>query len=204
VSDATSLIDLLRHGETEADPGFRGSTDDRLTVHGMEQMWTATSGKRGWQCIVTSPLRRCADFASALAERLHTPLEIDDRLREIHFGEWEAQTAEAITRSDPGALQRFWADPIRHPPPGAESLPVFEARVLSCWREQLRAHAGKRVLLVTHGGPIRAILGYVYRVPWKDLLRLDLPHASVTHVRVEQTRNGSARAGVVASIDGPC
>lgn len=204
MSGATSHVDLLRHGQTEGGSGFRGSSDDRLTALGMAQMWTAVSGRRGWQCIVTSPLRRCAEFASALAERLHTPLEIDDRLREIHFGAWEAQTAEEITRSDPQSLERFWADPIRDPPPGAEPLPAFEARVLSCWEDRLRTHAGNRVLLVTHGGPIRAILGHVYRVPWTDLLRLDLPHASVTHVRVEHARNGSARAGVVAAIDGPC
>jgi broad specificity phosphatase PhoE len=204
VSGTTSLVDLLRHGQTEGGSGFVGSTDDRLTTLGMEQMWATVLGKGGWQCIVTSPLRRCAEFASALAERLHTPLEIDDRLREIHFGAWEAQTAEEIIRLDPDGLQRFWADPIRHPPPGAEPLPAFEARVLSCWEDQLRSHAGNRLLLVTHGGPIRAILGQVYRVPWTDLLRLDLSHASLTHVRVERARNGSARAGVVAAIDGPC
>jgi alpha-ribazole phosphatase len=204
VSGATSLVDLLRHGHTEGGSGFRGSTDDRLTALGMEQMWTATSGKQGWQCIVTSPLRRCGEFATALAERLHTPLEIDDRLREIHFGAWEAQTAEDVIRLDPDGLQRFWADPIRHPPPGAEPLAAFEARVLSCWVDRLRSHAVNRVLLVTHGGPIRAILGHVYRVPWTELLRLDLPHASLTHVRVKHAGNGSAHAGVVAAQDGPC
>jgi len=199
VSGVVSLVDLLRHGQTDGGSGFRGSTDDGLTALGMEQMWRATSAERGWQCIVTSPLRRCAEFASALAERLHTPLEVDDRLREIHFGAWEAQTAEAITGSDPEGLRRFWADPIRHPPPGAEPLPAFEARVLSCWEDRLRSHAGGRVLVVTHGGPIRSILGHVYRVAWTDLLRLDLPHASLTHVRVERAKNGIAHAGVVAA-----
>jgi alpha-ribazole phosphatase len=170
----------------------------------MEQMWTATSGKRGWQRIVTSPLRRCAEFASALAQHLHTPLEIDARLRELHFGTWEAQTAEEITRSDPEGLRHFWADPIRHPPPGAEALPAFQARVLSCWEDQLRGRLGGRVLLVTHSGPIRAILGQMYRVSWSDLLRLDLAHASLTHIRVERARNGSVHADVVAAMLGSC
>jgi broad specificity phosphatase PhoE len=124
---------------------------------------------------------------------------IDDRLREIHFGAWEAHRAGEISRLDPDGLQRFWADPLRHPPPGAEPLTAFEARVLSCWEDRLRGHAGGRVLMVTHGGPIRAILGHVYGVPWTDLLGLDLPHASLTHVRVERVRNGIAHAGVVAA-----
>jgi len=199
VSGSASLVDLLRHGQTEGGSGFRGSTDDPLTGLGMDQMWAATAGQDGWDRIVASPLQRCAEFARALAERKRTPLEIDARLREIDFGAWEAQTAEQITQRDADGLRRFWADPIRHPPPGAEAVPAFEARVLSCWRDQLQRHAGSRVLLVTHGGPIRAILGQVYRVPWTDLLRLDLPHASLTRVRVERAADGSVQAGVAAA-----
>jgi alpha-ribazole phosphatase len=199
VSDAAALVDLLRHGQTEDGSGFRGSTDDRLTSLGMEQMWGAIAGQHRWDRIVASPLRRCTEFASALGEHLHTPLEIDERLREIDFGAWEGQTAEAIARYHPQALRRFWADPIRHPPPGAEALPVFQARVSSCWRDQLRRHAASRVLFVTHGGPIRAILGQVYRVPWTDLLRLDLPHASLTRIRVERAADGRVCSGVVAA-----
>jgi broad specificity phosphatase PhoE len=204
VSAATSFVDLLRHGETEGDSGFRGSTDDRLTALGMEQMWAAVSGKRRWEGIVASPLRRCAEFARALAQRLDMPLEIDDRLREIHFGAWEARTAEEIASCDPDGLRRFWADPMRHPPPGAESLSAFEARVLSCWEDQLQCHSENRVLFVTHGGPIRAILGQLHRVAWTDLLRLDLPHASLTHVRVQLTADGCVHAGVTAASGGAC
>lgn len=167
-------------------------------------MWTAVSGKGGWQCIVTSPLRRCAEFACALAERLHAPWELDERLREIDFGAWEGQTAEEITRHDPEALRRFWADPIRHPPPGGEAVPAFQARVRSCWRDQLRRFGGNRVLLITHGGPIRAILGQVYRVPWTDLLNLDLPHASLTRLRVDHASDGRIHAGVAAPTGSPC
>lgn len=204
MSAATSFVDLLRHGETEGGSGFRGSTDDRLTALGMEQMWAAVSGKGRWERIVASPLRRCAEFARALAQRLDMPLEIEDRLREIHFGTWEARTAEEVASCDPDGLRRFWADPLRHPPPGAEFLSAFEARVLSGWNDQLRSHAGSRVLFVTHGGPIRAILGQVHRIPWTDLLRLDLPPASLTHVRVQLTADGSVHAGVTAVSGGSC
>jgi len=204
VSAATSFVDLLRHGKTEGGSGFRGSTDDRLTPLGMEQMWAAVSGKGRWERIVASPLRRCAEFARALAQRLDTPLEIDDRLREIHFGAWEALTAEEIASCDPDGLRRFWADPMRHPPPGAESLSAFEARVLSCWKDRLRSHSENRMLFVTHGGPIRAILGQVHCIPWTDLLRLDLPHASLTHVRVQLAADGSVHVGLTAASGGSC
>ena len=204
MTSAASLVDLLRHGQTEGASGFRGSTDDGLTALGVQQMWTALSGKGRWQCIVASPLRRCAEFANALAEHLRTPLEIDERLREIDFGAWEAQTPEEITKRDPEALRRFWADPLSYPPPDAEALPAFQARVMSCWQQQLRRPAGSRLLLITHGGPIRAILGQVYHVPWPHLLSLDLPYASLTRVRVERAPDGAVHAGVVAATGSPC
>ena len=204
MSAVSSFVDLLRHGQTQGGPGFRGSTDDRLTALGMEQMWAAVSGKGRWGRIVASPLRRCAEFARALAQRLKVPLEIDDRLREIHFGTWEALTVEEIASCDPDGLRRFWADPMRHPPPGAESLSAFEARVLSCWTYQLRTHSENRVLFVTHGGSIRAILRQAHRISWTNLLRLDLPHASLTHVRVQLAADGSVHTGVTAASGGSC
>lgn len=204
MSATTSFVDLLRHGQTEGGSGFTGSTDDRLTPLGMAQMWAAVAGKGAWGGIVASSLRRCAEFASALGEQLYAPVEIDERLREIHFGAWEGQTAEQIARRDPEALQRFWADPTHCPPPGAEALDAFQARVLAAWSDQLQKHPGKRLLLVTHGGPIRVILGHVYRVEWPTLLSLDLPHASLTRLRVEHAADRAARVGIVATIGASC
>ena len=107
MSATTLFVDLLRHGKTEGSSGFRGSTDDRLTALGMEQMWAAVSGQERWERIVASPLHRCAEFARALAQRLGVPLEIDDRLREIHFDAWKALTAEEIASYNPDGLRRF-------------------------------------------------------------------------------------------------
>jgi broad specificity phosphatase PhoE len=40
----TTFVDLLRHGETEGGPRFRGSTDDALTPAGLAQMWANRDG----------------------------------------------------------------------------------------------------------------------------------------------------------------
>jgi len=178
------LIHLLRHGETEGGPRYRGSSDDALSPRGWEQMWAAV-GEAGWDRIVASPLARCAAFAQALAERRGIPLEIDERLREMHFGAWEGRTAVEIMAQDADALTRFWQNPAAYPPPEGEYLADFQARVLESWREIVRASAGQRVLLVSHGGPIRVVLCDIRQHPVERLLELDVAHAALLAVRVD-------------------
>jgi len=181
---AETLIDLLRHGEPEGGVKFRGHRDDPLSADGWEQMRAATAGAAGCEVIVASPLRRCADFAAELAARLGVPLESETRFREIGFGAWEGLTVEQVAASEPQALERFWRDPAQHTPPGGESLAAFEIRVAAGWGDLLSRHAGKKILLVCHGGVIRLILAQVLGMPCSHLFRLNVPFASASRVRV--------------------
>jgi alpha-ribazole phosphatase len=194
----TTIVDLLRHGETEGGPGFRGSTDDPLTPRGLAQMWAAVDGQPGWDRIVTSPMRRCAEFSAALARHRKLPLDGDERLKEIHFGAWEAKTAEQLMRSDRDALLRFWSDPALHTPPGGEPLAALHARAVAAWAHHLRTHSGQRLLFVTHGGPIRVVLGHVLGSSPAELLRFDVAHASLTRIRVDHDMERGLRAEVLA------
>jgi len=181
---AETLIDLLRHGEPEGGVKFRGHSDDPLSADGWAQMRAATASAGGWEVIVASPLRRCAEFAAELAARLGVPLETETRLREIGFGAWEGLTAEQVAARDPEALERFWRDPAQHTPPGGEPLAGFEARVAAGWHDVMQRHAGKRILLVCHGGVIRLIIARVLAMPRSHLFRLNVPFASASRVRV--------------------
>lgn len=181
VNPRTTIIDLLRHGEVEGGACFRGSTDDPLTPFGWQQMEKAVNGG-SWDCIISSPLRRCRDFAQALAERVGISLHLDGRLREVCFGRWEGMTAAALMGICPEALAKFWQAPFAHPPPGAEPLHGFEQRVLNAWREITCIHCGRRVLIITHGGVIRAILRQVRDLPREELLAIEVGHASLQQV----------------------
>jgi alpha-ribazole phosphatase len=169
-------IDLLRHGETEGGPRYRGSTDDPLTAAGWDQMWAAVDDTR-WQGIVSSPLSRCAHFAQALAERHSLELRIDARLREMHFGDWEGRDAAEIMQTDAQALDRFWRDPVRYGPTRGESLSQLQARVLAAWHDIVAEQ--RALLVITHGGPIRVIVCHERGEPIENLLQIDVPHASL-------------------------
>jgi alpha-ribazole phosphatase/probable phosphoglycerate mutase len=181
---AETLIDLLRHGEPEGGVKFRGHSDDPLSAQGWAQMRAAAASAAGWDVIVASPLRRCSDFAAELAARYSLPVETEARLKEIGFGAWEGFTAEQVAARDPEALERFWRDPAQHTPPGGEPLADFETRVAAGWDDLLQRHAGKKILLVCHGGVIRLILAQILEMPRTNLFRLNVPFASISRVRV--------------------
>lgn len=83
---STTLVDLLRHGEPEGGRRYRGSLDDPLSDRGWDQMWRAASGDTPWDLVISSPLRRCREFAEQLSSRLQLPLTIKPDLQELGYG----------------------------------------------------------------------------------------------------------------------
>jgi alpha-ribazole phosphatase len=182
--DIITTVDLLRHGEPQGGNRYRGSRDDPLSERGWAQLRAVVGEHRPWDVIVSSPLRRCAEFARELAGKLQLTLEIEPELREITFGEWEGLTVTEIQRSSPEALERFWHDPVNNPSPGGEPLPDCAVRVTTAWQTVLARHTGRHVLIVGHGGTIRLVLRQVLDMPLEHIWRLEVPYASCSRVRV--------------------
>lgn len=179
-----TTIDLIRHGEPVGGARFRGHTDDPLSEMGWAQMRAAVQGENPWQVVVSSPLLRCAEFAAELAASADVPLETEAGFREIGFGEWEGRTSEELMQSAPDRLDLFWRDPAHHTPPGGEALEAFAARVTASWIDTLARHAGKKILLVAHGGVNRVILCHVLKIPLQNMFRLQVPFAGMSRVRI--------------------
>ena len=172
------ILDLLRHGETEQG-GLRGSLDDALTDKGWAQMREAAAEAGPSEVLVSSPLQRCARFAEELGERLNLPVQREAALQELHFGDWEGRSATQIMEDQADALGRFWADPYAFTPPNGEPVEAFAERVLAAVERLGRQHAGKRVLLVTHGGVMRLLLARARGLPRAQLLQVEVGHAAL-------------------------
>jgi len=181
----TTTIDLLRHGEAEGGRIFRGRTNSLLTAHGFEQM-THTIGLNppAWNGIISSPLRRCSDFAETLSLQYQTSLVLNDAFREIHFGDWEGQSVEQIYQQQPETVEQFWLNPVDNPPPGAEPMIDFQQRVAAAWVQLLAERRGEHVLLVTHGGVIRLILAELLGIPLQRVPRIAVPEAALSRIQV--------------------
>jgi len=177
------LVDLLRHGEPEGGSRFRGRTDDILTKQGWKQLHAAAPKELRWERIISSPAKRCAQFAKALAATQQQAYCQEEWLWEMDFGEWDGLTATEINTRDPEWLGNFWQNPTHQTAPGGEPFLQFQQRVLKGWK-QLVGQPVTKVLLITHGGPIRLILAEVLGMPVHNLMRLEVPYASLSRVRL--------------------
>lgn len=178
------LVDVLRHGECQGGEIFRGATDVALSETGWEQMRTAVrrAPVERWQRVISSPLRRCREFAEEQAEALGLPLTVDEDWRELSFGDWEGRPREELLAENRAAVEAFYRDPQGCAPPGGEPADVMQQRVLQAWARALGAASGERVLLVTHGGVIRALLAHVLGMPLQRMFTLDVPYACLSGI----------------------
>jgi alpha-ribazole phosphatase len=191
----TTVIDLIRHGEPEGGPMFRGSKDDPLSSRGWQQMEAAVTSDDQWDVIVSSPMARCRRFSEQLSELHQIPLHIEEDLREIGFGEWEGLTARQVQDRYDDHLNQFWQDPINFAPPGGEPLSGFYHRVIRGFDHWQRRLTGERVLVICHGGVIRMVLARVLGIPLeKSFTGFAVPYACRSRIQIDQTEFGIFRS----------
>jgi alpha-ribazole phosphatase len=172
-----TTIDLLRHGEVEGGACYRGRTDHPLTAQGFQQMHEAVAKNFDWQVIVSSPLRRCVDFASLYSEQNALPRVVVDGFQEIDFGDWEGKTADQLHAEE---LMRFYQPPFHYAPPNGESVAAFQQRIENAWQSLLQNQRGKKILLITHAGVIRMLFSFLLKIPLEKSFAVEVSHASLT------------------------
>ena len=181
----TTTFDFLRHGEPVGGKKYRGQIDDPLSEKGWAQMRAATAADQPWSAVVSSPLSRCLAFANEVSENAGLPLQIDPRLAEVGFGDWEGKTAEQINRQDPDAIFNFKRDPVRFRPEGAEPLADFFGRVVAAYEEMAQRYAGQHVLVVAHAGVIRMAICHALGLPPSQAYSINVGSAGMARIRLE-------------------
>ncbi len=177
------IIDLLRHGEVDAEGwAFRGSTDTPLSETGWQQMRAVSASFDPFDHIATSPLQRCRLFAETLKAKQQTHVITLNDMREMDFGDWENRSFDELQKDYGSLLHRFWQSPLGIQPPNGELFDDFSQRVIDCWQSWLQTESGNHRLLVAHGGVIRVLLAHALDMPMSALWRLHLPYASWSRV----------------------
>ena len=129
--------------------------------------------------VIAGPLQR----TRRLAEALHPQAQLDARLLEISFGEWEGQPWSAIDRPQ---LDEWAADVLHFTPPGGESAAMLQTRAVDC----IAALDHAQVALVTHSGVMRALLGHWLKLPVGEWSQLKFEFGRATLIEVENSRAG--------------
>jgi len=180
---------LVRHGETAANRELRyvGTRDEPLAETGAVQAERVAAALCGLPlaAVYASPLRRTAETGQRIATALGLPLAASDLLREQSFGAWEGMTrAEVAALGDAQGLElRRWESDPAVAPPGGESLVAVQERVLALVRELAeREERGRWVALVSHVGPIKALVCAALGVPLGAARRMFLDPGTVSVV----------------------
>jgi broad specificity phosphatase PhoE len=175
----TTTLLFVRHGSTmwTARPSrYQGRTDLPLTTRGRLEAGQLADRLRTVKldAIYSSPLRRARETAVVLAQDRGMPLDTDERIIELSYGDWEGKGLAEVERDDAEVL-KAWAAGMATPP-GGESRISLMRRV----SEFLDTVAGQgTVAVVTHKEVIRAgaiALGVLHPA---DYLVLDVPCGSI-------------------------
>jgi broad specificity phosphatase PhoE len=151
---------LARHGETDwnAERRWQGHADPPLNARGREQAGALAERleRERIDAVYSSDLRRAQETAEIVAERLGHDVQTDARLREVDVGEWSGLTIAEIEDRFPEAFER-WRAYEHHGWETGESYDEMAERVVAALHDIADRHPDGCVLVVTHGGPVRAV-----------------------------------------------
>lgn len=179
-------FDLMRHGQIDGPSALYGRTDVCLSRSGWLQMQQQTDRMLHLDNIITSPLRRCRDFAEELAADHELTAHIEPDIQECDFGEWDGIEFDDHSQHWP-LMTSFWQDPQHNTPPQGESLQDFHSRVVSAWQSICQQFTGQHNLIICHGGVIRQILAHILPADWQSgswYSQLHISHGSLTRITI--------------------
>jgi len=184
---------LVRHGETHANREFRyiGSRDDALTNLGHAQAGQLAGALAilPVAAVYSSPRQRAYQTALPIAARHNLEVQVLNDLRECAFGHWEGlNRAEVLAGSSEDAAHLLaWEHDTSIAPPGGESLEAMHRRVVAAIERLHLAHAGQTVVLVSHVGPVKALLCAALDAPVSSAFRIFLDPATISLLDWQQS-----------------
>jgi broad specificity phosphatase PhoE len=172
----TTRIVLVRHGETDYNREDRWQgvgSDVPLNDTGRAQAIALADAlverfDEQMAALYTSDLRRARETAAIMAARLGLTPWNEPGLRELSHGSWEGRTHAEVKEIWPEEYALYEADPYRVRRGGGDSYADLEKQVWPALERMAERHPGRRVVAVSHGGPIRLALSRILDLPLAD------------------------------------
>jgi len=202
--EKSTTIFFVRHGQVNF-PQKRLYCDERedpcLTDEGHRQAEAAASFLAGESIdvIYASPMRRTQSTAAPIARLTNVPLLTDARLKERPFGMWDGLFFDDIARDYPEEFTAWKQDPVGFVPEGGETIRDHHDRVLGAIEDIVKRHAGQRIVVTAHVGPIRMCITDALGMPIENYRWLTVDYGSQTRIDYGQSQNNLIylnRAGV--------
>lgn len=134
-----------------------------------------------FDAVYSSPLQRC----SKLAKEFSSQIEIDPRLMEMNFGEWELQNWKDIPQDE---LNNWMDDFVQVSPPNGENFIELQKRTVEFLQDLLSKEPTTSAIF-THAGNIRSIISYILEIPLNNAFRIQVNYGSVVKLWYSKEMN---------------
>lgn len=160
-----TVIYITRHGQTlwNIDKRLQGSGNSKLTELGINQAKSLEERLRNIEIdvIYSSPLERAYETAKILRGNKEIEIVTDNGIREISFGEYEGNTETELLKIGKGLeIKKIFDGEMKIKSPGGESLEELYERTRISLNNILEKEKDKKILVVSHGMTIKAIMNY--------------------------------------------
>jgi broad specificity phosphatase PhoE len=190
------VLYLLRHGETDFNVAQRlqGQYETRLNARGrlqaeecgalLRDLFDRDNRAAADLSYVSSPLNRARETMELVRATLGLDpqsYDLDSRLKEISYGEWEGLTLSEIQAREAQVLARRQQGKWDFTPPGGESYRDVATRV-AAWHSTVTRDA----VVVAHGGIVRVLMANFHMVSEEEAAHAEILHG-VVYVFAEGT-----------------
>jgi len=190
---------IVRHGESTDNEGgdrYSGITECPLTENGLGQADGVGRSlqSEGIQKIICSPMKRAVATARKIQSLTGGQLVIDQRLREIDYGEWEGLTRKEVFNKWPELYSKYKHDPVTNIPPAGESPMRVLERVQDFWQEVQHSPSMKgisKVIVVSHNAVARILLTHLTDTPLSQYRERRIDNASISKVMIDDLGKAS-------------
>lgn len=177
------LVYLVRHTSPDIAPSIcYGQSNIDVAANFPEELALIKHKLAGIKSAIcfTSPSIRCAK----LAEALNSGAVIKDkRLMELDFGDWELHPWDTIPRD---AFDHWAHDHVNQAPPNGETFSQLHQRATEFLMQVNANSAGASIVVVTHGGVIRALLAEALGLTLMNVFRIQIDYSSVTQLLLDE------------------
>ncbi len=171
---------LIRHTNVDIDKGICYGQSDIKPASTYEYEKDIIANKISHQkidAVYTSPLSRCTILANDLFP--NNNINIDNRLMELNFGDWELKSWDSIFETSES--KKWFADFVNTPCANGESFHELITRA-SNFLTDLKTSNNKNVAVVTHAGIIRALYCIINNIEPEKAFRTKVEYGDIIKI----------------------
>jgi alpha-ribazole phosphatase len=173
---------LVRHGETNKNISNNLHTvkdSESLNDRGIKQIEVTAAKLTSYQPskVYSSQERRALESAKIISSKLGIILEVIGGIEERNWGIFADKPWSEVEKI---LAPMTFVERYQYFPPGGESWKAFETRIMSAVSQITKDCIDRNIIVVTHGGVIRALMPYLLGLPKKESFKYNLDNASLT------------------------